>query len=396
MKIPLADNIYWVGAVDWNVRDFHGYTTTRGSTYNAYLIVDEKIALVDSVKNPFVADLMQNVAEHVDPAKIDYVVSNHSEPDHSGSLYAMLEAAPHAQLIASPKGASTLEAYYGEARQVRAVKTGDEIPLGKRTLRFVTTPMLHWPDSMFTYVPEEKLLFSMDGFGQHLATSGRFDEDAPFDVIMAEAKKYYANILMHLGRIVARTLDQARDMEIETIAPSHGIIWRKHIPDILSAYAAWAECRPAAKVLVMYDTMWNSTEAMARAIHEGVTAQSVECKLLKISKNDLTDLTTEVLDAACLAVGSPTLNNGMLPSVASMLTYITGLKPAGKVGVAFGSHGWSGGGATQVADMLDKASVALIREPLTTVFKPSDAVLDECREAGASLAEKARELVQSL
>lgn len=395
MKVQLADNIFWVGAVDWHIRDFHGYSTTRGSTYNAYLIIDEKVALIDSVKAPFAETLLGHVAEHIDPAQIDYLVSNHVEPDHSGSVYRMLEAAPKAELIASAKGVAGLRAYYGELRKVREVKTGDEISLGKRTLHFVNTPMLHWPDSMFTYVPEEKLLFSMDGFGQHLASSGRFDENVPFDVLMAEAKKYYANIIMHLGKIVAKTLSAASDLEIETIAPSHGVIWRKHIPEILAAYTEWAACKPAAKVLVVYDTMWESTEIMAKAIYDGVVQSGVDCKLMKISKNDLTDMTTEVLDAAGIAVGTPTLNNGMMPKVAALLTYIMGLKPTGKVGFAFGSHGWSGGGAAQASGMLDRTKVELLRDPITCAYRPTEDMIEECRRAGESLAAKAREMADS-
>ena len=392
MKVPLTGGIFWVGVVDWNVRDFHGYTTRRGSTYNAYLVVDEKIALVDSVKAPFRERLLEHVAEHVDPKSIDFIISNHTEPDHSGSLYYMAQAAPNAALIASGRGVKGLEAYYGSCREIREVKTGNELSLGKRTLQFITTPMLHWPDSMATYVPEEKLLFSMDAFGQHLASSGRFDDEVPFDVLMAEAKTYYANIIMHLGKIVAKTLDAAKGLDIETIAPSHGVILRKRIPEMLSAHADWAKCKPAAKVIIVYDTMWQSTETMAHAILRGVASKDVECKLLKVTNNDLTDLATEMLDTACVAVGTPTLNNGMMPPIAAFLTYIMGLKPAGKVGLTFGSHGWSGGGAVQAAEMLQKATVELMNDPITCVLRPDEAVIQRCEEAGVALAAKALEL----
>jgi len=395
MRVQLADNIFWVGAVDWHVRDFHGYSTTRGSTYNAYLIIDEKIALIDSVKAPFAETLLANVAELTDPAKIDYLVSNHVEPDHSGSAYRMLEAAPQAELIASAKGVAGLRTYYGEARQVREVNTGDEISLGRHTLHFIHTPMLHWPDSMFTYAPEEKLLFSMDAFGQHLASSGRFDEEVPFDVLMAEAKKYYANIVMPFGKIVTKTLAAASELETETIAPSHGIIWRKHIPDALAAYAEWAVCKPTAKVLVLYDSMWDSTEIMAEAIYDGVVKSGVDCSLVKVPKNDLTDMATDVLDAAAIAVGTPTLNNGMMPKVAAFLTYIMGLRPTGKVGFTFGSHGWSGGGAAQASEMLERTKVELLREPITCRFRPTEDVIEECRRAGEELAARAGEMADA-
>jgi len=394
MKVRVADDVYWVGVVDWNVRDFHGYTTRRGSTYNAYLIVDEKIALIDAVRAPFADVLLANIAEHVDPSRIDYLISDHTEPDHSGALKAVLEAAPNATLVATARGLKGLEAYYGPARETREVSTGDTISLGKHTLQFIATPMLHWPDSMFTYVPEKKLLISMDAFGQHLASSGRFDDEVSMDIIMAEAKTYYANIIMHLGKIVAKTLEAAKDLHIETIAPSHGIIWREHIAEILKAYADWAACKPTPKVLVLYDTMWHSTEIMAQAVCRGVVEAGAECKLLKVSANDLTDLATEMLDAACVAVGTPTLNNWMMPSVAAFLTYIAGLKPSNKAGFTFGSYGWSGGGAKQASEILAKATVEIVAEPITCVYRPDDAVIRLCQEMGNKLAQRALDVAR--
>ena len=382
----IMENVYHVGVKDWNVRDFHGYTTSRGSTYNAYLIIDEKKVLIDTVKNRFSKRLLENIAEVIDPAEIDYVVSNHTEPDHSGSMPAVMQAMPNATVVATKQGESGLTRYYGGGWNFMVVKTGDSLEIGKRRLDFIATPMLHWPDSMATYLPADKLLFSMDGFGQHYAASEYFDDQVPFDVLMHEAKKYYANIIMHLGKVVAKTLDALAGTPIGMIAPSHGVIWRRHIPEIVAAYRDWSECRPAPKVLIVYDTMWMSTELLAKAIYEGAARPGVDVRLLKLSVNDLTDITAEALDAGALAVGSPTLNSGMMPSVSAFLTYIKGLKPANKIGAAFGSHGWAGGGAAAVDEELAAAGVERIRNPLTCVYRPDEFEIEECLKLGRKLA----------
>jgi flavorubredoxin len=386
--VKLTDSIYWVGIVDWNVRDFHGYETTSGSTYNAYLIMDEKIALVDVVKGSFAEQFRKQIEKVVDPKKIDYIISNHSEPDHSGSLGDVLSWAPQATVIATAKGKATLKNYHPGDWNAIVPKVGEPLSLGKHTLDFIPTPMLHWPDSMFTYVREEKLLFSMDAFGQHLATAGRFDTDVPLGLIMTEAKRYYANIIMHLGRIVKKTLEAAKDLAIETIAPSHGVIWRKHIPEILAAYRDWADCvAKNRKVLVIYESMWSSTEQMAEAIYNGALDAGAEAKLLSLKANNLTDLVTEVLDAQAFAVGTPTLNNGPMPTVAAFVNYITGLKPTHKIGMTFGAHGWAGGGAERVATELQAADIELPMSPITCSYRPSEDVLRQCYEAGKALAE---------
>ncbi|MBN1436742.1 MAG: FprA family A-type flavoprotein [Sedimentisphaerales bacterium] len=389
-SIEVKKGIYWVGSVDWNVRDFHGYTTSRGSSYNAYLIVDEKIALIDSVKHGFRQDMLAKIAEHVDPSKIDYVISNHTEPDHSGELLAVMQQAPQSQLIASAKGEKGLRQYYPGDYPCRVVKTGDTLNLGRYELSFINTPMLHWPDSMFTYLASEKLLFSMDAFGQHLASNQRFDVDVDFDILMHEAKTYYANIIMHLGSIVAKTLKAASELAIETVCPSHGVIWTKHLPDIISRYQDWCAFKPAGKVLVIYDSMWHSTEMMAEQIVAGATEEGVQAQLIRLPNHDLTNVVTEILDADAVVVGSPTLNNGMMPTVAAFLTYIKGLKPAKKIGFAFGSHGWSGGGAAQVGQEMEATGIEIVREPIVCQYRPDQAVLDQCLSAGKELAQHAK------
>lgn len=394
MNATLRQNIDWVGYVDWTVRDFHGYHTHRGATYNSYLIRDEKVALIDTVKAPYVDTLLANVSALTDLDAIDYIVCNHAEPDHSGALARVTEALPNAVLLCSAKCNETLSLYHDTHDwNLRVVKTGDSVSLGQRTLSFIETPMVHWPDSMFTYVPEERLLFSMDGFGQHYASSARFDDEVPICVVMQEAKTYYANIVMPYGKRVAKVLEQASALDIEMIAPSHGVIWRKHIPDIVKAYTGWSVCRPECKVVVLYDTMWDSTAAMARSIHQGAAqAEGVDARLVHIRTTELTQIATEMLDVAAVALGSSTLNQDVLPMVAAVLSYIKGLRPVGKVGIAFGSYGWGKGSPEVINDALKAMRWEVLRDPIQARYKPTDAILDECRAAGQRLAQKAIEM----
>ncbi|MBM4400393.1 MAG: FprA family A-type flavoprotein, partial [Crenarchaeota archaeon] len=345
VKVQLAEGINWVGVVDWNIRDFHGYMTRRGTTYNAYLIQDEKTALVDTVKHTFSNELLRNICEITDPEKIDYIIVNHVEMDHSSSLPVIAKQAKNAAIIASQRGKDAIIEHYGPDFNIQTVKTGDELKLGKRTLRFVEASMLHWPDSIFTYVVEDKILMPNDAFGQHLATSERFDDKVDAHVLMEEAKTYYANILMPLAPLITRKIQEVVQMgiPIAMIAPSHGIIWRSNPSKIIQAYLDWSAGVSKNKVVIVYDTMWGSTDKMARAIAEGAASQAVDVKLLKLRAADLTEAMTEILDAKAVVVGSPTLNNGMFPTLGSFLTYATGLKPKGKLWGFFGSYGWGGG-----------------------------------------------------
>ena len=394
-SVEIKPGIYWVGYVDWNVRNFHGYQTNRGTTYNAYLVVDEKIALIDSVKAGYGADLLSLISEIIDPSKIDYIISNHTEPDHSSELLKVAQVATNAEVVATKKGAAGLKKYFKDDWDIKEVKTGDSISLGKRTLQFISTPMLHWPDSMFTYMPEEKLLFSMDAFGQHLATSKRFNDEVDQHVIMEEARTYYANIIMHLGSIVQKTLAAASEMDIEMIAPSHGVIFRSGLGDIIEKYQGWATFKPEPKVLVIYDTMWKSTEIMANAIADGAAEVGIEVKKLSVQANDITLLATEMLDCAGYAVGCPTLNNGLLPTVSEFLTYIKGLRPANKVGLAFGSYGWAGGAVSAVEEVMNEIKTELVTDSLSCQYRPTPEEIEACRTAGKLLAEKALAKVAS-
>ena len=389
-KVSLAEGINWVGVVDWNLRDFHGYTTRRGATYNAYLIQDEKIALVDTVKYTFSKELLRNICEIVDPAKIDYIIINHLEKDHSSSLPIIAKYAKNATIIASPRGKDAIIEHYGSDFCIETVKTGDELKLGKRTLRFVEAPMVHWPDSMFTYVVEDKILMPNDAFGQHYATSERFNDQVDEHVLMEEAKTYYANILMPLGPIITRKLEEVTKIgiPIDMIAPSHGLIWRSDPTKIVKAYLKWSSGASVNKAIIVYDTMWGSTDMMARAITEGVASQGVDVKLMKLRAADTTDIITEILDAKAVIVGSPTLHNGMFPTIGGFLTHITGLKPKGKLWSFFGSYGWGGGAVNNMTEMAKKAGFNVYEPNIQVRFVPDQEDLKKCFEFGQQIAAK--------
>ena len=386
-KVQLAKGVYWVGAIDWNVRNFHGYSTHRGTTYNAYLIVDEKIALIDTVKAPFYDEMAAHVREIVPFDKIDYVISNHVEMDHSGSLPMALRDAKNAKLVTLEKfGENGLAKTFHQSWPTIAVKEGSTVDLGKRKLAFIPTPMLHWPDSMCTYLVEDKLLFSMDAFGQHIATSQRFDDEVDMGIVMHEASKYYANILMPFGDLIVKAVNKLGGVKIDMIAPSHGIIWRSHIKDIVEAYAKWGKGETAAKALVIYDTMWGSTQKMALAIVNGIVGEGVDVKLFNLTASDKSDVIKEVLDAKALIIGSPTLNNGMFPSVAEFLCYLKGLKPKNKIGAAFGSHGWGGGAVKAVQQELEQTGIELIDSKLAFKFVPDEGEIQKCVDFGREIA----------
>jgi len=387
----LREGIDWVGYVDWTVRDFHGYETKRGSTYNAYLVRDEKTALIDFVKAPYAGELLRHITELTEPGKVRYVVCNHAEPDHSGAMPEVMKALPNAELVCNAKCRRALERQFDcTGIRFKIVEEGETLELGRRSLQFFNTPMAHWPESMVTYVPEEKLLFSMDAFGQHYAVSERFDRDVPFCDAINEAKTYYANIIMLYGGPVQNALKKLGGLPLEIIAPSHGIIWTENIPDILAAYDRWSRHVPTAKVLIFFDSMWQNTRRMAEAIFEGADQPGVSVRLYDVKSTHITTLATEALDCAALAVGSPTLNKGMMPKIAEALVYLKGLAPEGKCGVAFGSYGWAKmGGPVEVDRMLREMNVNLLADPIQAQYAPAEADLEKCREAGRMLAERA-------
>lgn len=378
--IEVKKGIYWVGAVDWSVRNFHGYTTNRGATYNAYLIIDEKITLIDTVKAPFAGELLARIRSVVDPEKIDYVVSNHVEMDHSGALPVIMKACPNAKVVTSaPSGVKGLTAHYGEYDYM-PVKGGDTLSLGERSLAFVTTPMVHWPDNMVTYCPEEKILFSNDAFGQHYASNGRFDDQEPLDVVLQEAKKYYANIVMPYSKQAGGAVTACGGLDFEMICPSHGVIWRSHIKEILEAYGKWTSGATEEKALVVFDSMWHSTEQMALAVLEGFTQKGICAKLFDLKCCHNSDILTDVLDCTYIAVGSPTLNNQMLPTVASFLCYLKGLSPKNRKAFAFGSYGWGGQSIGLVEDELKACGFDICLDKIRIQYVPKEEQLLEITE----------------
>ncbi|MEA3559783.1 MAG: FprA family A-type flavoprotein, partial [Candidatus Thermoplasmatota archaeon] len=323
-RIEIKPGIFWVGGIDWDLRDFHGYKTQRGSTYNAYLIIDEKITLVDTVKHYLFDEMLARIKTIIDPSKIDYIVSNHVEMDHTGGLPKLLEIAKKAKIITSQNGEKGLRRHYKKDWDFQVVKTGDTLDIGRRTLHFVNIPMVHWPDSMVTYVAEDKLLLPNDAFGQHIATSERFDDELGLDIIWEEAAKYYANIVLPYGSQVVKALDIVETLDVDMIGPSHGIIWRSHIPKLLREYRKWATHETENKALIIYDTMWDSTRKMAHKLKEGLLESGFQVSMRCLKTNDISDIMTDVLTTKLILIGSPTLNNNMLPTMGAFLTYLKG------------------------------------------------------------------------
>ena len=346
----LAENIYWVGAIDWNLRNFHGYLTQRGSTYNAYLIIDEKITLIDTVKSHFSDELLKRISVIIDPSKIDIIISNHVEMDHSGSLPKLMDICPNAKIYSSEAGVRGLKEHYKKDWNFMPVKTGDTLSLGKKTVKFFETKMVHWPDNMVSYLEEDQILFSNDAFGQHIASTERLDSEFPFDITIQEAKKYYANIVLPFGPQVQKAMQSLAGLKFKIIAPSHGIIWKDHIKDILQSYSEWMINETKEKALVIYDTMWGSTEKIARSLLDFFENNNIAVTLFNIQDTHISDVMTEIIDTKYICIGSPTLNNNLLPTISAFLTYMKGLAPKNRIGLAFGSYGWGGQSVKQIED----------------------------------------------
>jgi flavorubredoxin len=374
--IKIKENIYWVGAVDWDIRNFHGYATQRGTTYNAYLIVDEKITLIDTVKHYLYDEMIARISAVIDPTKIDYIVSNHVEMDHSGGLPKLLKLVPNAKIITSPNGETGLKVHYQKDWDFHVVKTGETINIGKRNLSFVTTPMVHWPDNMVGYLIEDKILFSNDAFGQHIASSERFNDQYPFDIILEEAAKYYANIVLPYGAQVQKAMEPLQDLDIEIIAPSHGIIWRSQIQTIFDAYRKWSNNETDNKAVIVYDSMWDSTAKIAYAIQAAFEEIGVNTQMRNLKTVHISDVMADVLTAKYICVGSPTLNNNMMPNVAAFLTYMKGLAPKKRIGLAFGSYGWGGQSIGQIEEVLIGLGFELL-EQVKIKYIPTSEQLQE-------------------
>jgi flavorubredoxin len=388
--IRIAENIYSVGVIDWNMRDFHGQPYRRGTSYNAYLIIDEKITLVDTVFGPFAGELIENIRQIVDPSKIDHIIVNHIETDHSGALPEVLALCPKAAVHGTARCRDGLRRMYSCDMDFHVVKTGDRLTLGKRTLSFIEAPMIHWPDSMFTYVVGDAILMPNDAFGEHFAAGKRFDDEVDACVLMQEAAKYYANILWPLSTIIAAKLADLEKMNLPLamIAPSHGIIWRRDPGKIIEAYRAWSRNAVRPKVVVAYATMWGATETMARRIVDGIQDAGVEVRLMDVKKNDYTDIAAEMLDARGFLFGSSTHDNDMLPQMASFLETVKGSKAKNRLAGVFGSYGWGGGAVKEMEGMVAAAGIELAQPSLAVKFRPDAADQAGCYDFGRQFAQK--------
>jgi anaerobic nitric oxide reductase flavorubredoxin len=392
MVVELKEGVYWVGVVDWNIKKFHGheYSTHRGTTYNAYLIIDMKIALVDTVWGPYSSQMIENIKKIIDVGKIDYVIANHAEVDHSGGLPELMKLIPNATVVVSDKGRESIPKHYHQDWNFKIVKTGDSISLGENSLVFVTAPMLHWPDSMFTYLTGKNILMPNDAFGQHFASSGRFNDEVDMIEVYQEAIKFYANILTPFSDLVIRKIDEFKKLNIpvDIIAPSHGIIWRKDPLQIVNKYYEWASGGNDGSAVIIYDTMWNATEKMAQAIAEGLAKEGVKFKLFNMAVSDRNDVLTEVFKTKGIIIGSPTLNNGLLPTIKPILEDLKGLKFKNKVGAAFGSYGWSGENVKLIEETLEKAKIKILHEGIKFKWQPTEEELGKCVEFGRGFAVK--------
>lgn len=378
--VEITKDIYWVGGIDWDLRDFHGYLTQRGSTYNAYLILDEKIILVDTVKHYLFDEMVSRIKQIIDPAKVDIILSNHVEMDHSGSIPKILELAPKAEVITSVQGEKGLRRHFKQDWNFRVMNSGETYKVGKRTLHFVHTPMVHWPDNMVTYIPEDKIILSNDAFGQHIASSERFDDEIGWDILREEAAKYYANIVMPYGDQTKKALDVVRGLQIEKICPSHGVIWRSYIPRIVEQYKKWANYETENKALIVYDSMWGSTAMIAGKFREGLEESGLRVIFRNLKTNHISDIITDLIDSRLILIGSPTLNNGMLPTMGGFLTYLKGLRPKKRIGLAFGSFGWGGQAVGEIEAVMKGLGWEMPEKSINIKFIPDEAELNSVKE----------------
>lgn len=391
MVTELAKGVYWVGVVDWGIRHFHGHelTTHRGTTYNAYLIVDEKTVLVDTVWGPFQDQLIENIREVVDPSKIDMVVANHSEVDHAGGLPGIMRLIPNATVVVSSRGEESVEGHFHQPWKFKKVRTGEKINIGRDDLIFVEAPMLHWPDSMFTYLAGKEILMPNDAFGQHYASAFRFNDQVNQEELFEEAIKYYANILTPFSGLVTKKIEEvlALKLPVKIIAPSHGVIWRKDPLQIVKKYQEWAAQTPERSAVVLYDTMWEGTRRMAEAIGQGLAAEAVPHKLFHMAVSDRNDVITEIFKAKGILIGTPTINQGVLPTLAPILEDLKGLKFQHKIGAAFGCYGWSGESVKLIEEHFHISKIPVVAPGVKAKWQPKPADLLECEKLGRTMAQ---------
>lgn len=394
MAKKITDKVSWVGKVDWELRKFHGdeYSTHRGSSYNSYLIQDKKTVLIDTVWMPYDKEFVSKLKQDVDLNKIDFIIANHGEIDHSGSLPALMREIPDTPIYCTANAVKSLKGQYHENWNFVTVKTGDILDLGDSKLTFIEAPMLHWPDTMFTYMSGDNILFSNDGFGQHFASESMYNDSVDAAELEAEALKYYANILTPFSPMVTRKINEiiSMNLPLNLICPSHGIIWKDNPQQIVKKYLQWADSYSENQISIVYDTMWNATRKMAEAIADGIRAAdpSVTVKLFNASKTDKTDIITEVFRSRAVIMGSPTVNNGYLYAIAGILEMLRGLKLKNKTATAFGSYGWSGESVKMICEELTKAGFSVVDDGFRTQWVADEDALAKLREYGGYLAVK--------
>lgn len=394
MSVQIKPSIFWVGAIDWDLRHFHGYTyyTKRGGTYNSYLINDEIPTLVDAVLGDFSGEMIDRIKEIIPLESIKQIVVNHVEPDHSGALPQLLKLIPQAKLMGTAKCQEGLQKYYGSNWDFQIVKTGDEISTGQKTIKFLEASMIHWPDSMFSYIPQDKLLLPNDGFGQQWACNERFDDEVDQTILYEEAAKYYASILWPWSAVIKTKLDELQNLgwEIDMIAPAHGLIWRQNTKLVLEWYHKWSQNQSEKKIVIVYETMWNSTKQMAEAIAQGLQEISVPYQLFDINQTDKTDVLTALLDANAYLFGSAAYDGDMLPNIAGFMHYLRGCHPVNRIANAFGSYGWGGGATKALEQFITDMHLQMPLPSLSLQWRPTSEELEKCKQFGREFGEKVR------
>ena len=396
MSRQIKRDVSWVGQVDWEIRSFHGeeYSTHRGSTYNSYLVKDEKTVLIDTVWDPFGSAFVKNLDRDVGLGTIDAVIAQHAELDHSGALSEILERIPQTPVYCTANGIKSLRGHFHRDWNFIPIKTGDRLSLGRKELIFIEAPMLHWPDSMFSYLTGENVLFSNDAFGQHYASERLFNDSVDRAELYQEAIKYYANILTPFSRLVEKKIGEFTQLNLplDMICPSHGVIWRDQPLQIVTKYLEWSKDYRENQIAVVYDSMWNGTRRMAEAIAQGIRAADdhVVVKLFNVSRSDKNDAVTEIFKSKALLLGSPTINGGILSALAGFLEEIRGLKFSGKKGAAFGTYGWSGESVKMINEGLQKAGFELINDGIKAQWSPDDRTVGQCLDFGKEIAAKTR------
>lgn len=393
MSLKINEDIKWVGKIDWDLETFHGeeYSTHKGTSYNSYLIRDEKIVLIDTVWTPFAKEFIYNLKQEIDLKEIDYIIANHAEPDHSGALPELMREIPDTPIYCTENGVKSLKGHYHKDWNFMTVRTGDKLNIGKKDIVFVEARMLHWPDSMFSYLTGDNILFSNDAFGQHYASEYLFNDLVDKSELYQEAIKYYANILTPFSKLVEKKIDEvlALKLPLNMICPSHGIIWRDNPLQIVHKYMEWAKAYQENQITIIYDTMWNSTRTMAEVIAKGIKSvnKDINIKLYNSARRDKNDIVTEVFKSKAILLGSPTVNGGILYSMAGIIDLIKGLKFKNKKAAAFGSYGWSGENIKVLTHELKESGFEIVDDGIRVMWNPDETRLKECKEFGRNIGE---------